>query len=113
MPSFGRRPSSIFWTPEYVDKIRKILKAKGEDAPNVEVIFVVGKPIDEASNVDRVKASMEAVSKDSRIVLYDQLIDGARKAYAEYLQKSHELDKLEKLVGSLWPPTGCEERRPR
>lgn len=85
----------------YVDKIKKILKAKGEESPNIEVVFVIGQPIDEANNVDRVKASMEAVSKGSRIVLYDQLIDGARKAYAEYLQKSYELDKLEKLVGSL------------
>lgn len=85
----------------YVDKIKKILKARGEESPNIEVVFVIGQPIDEANNVDRVKASMEAVSKGSRIVLYDQLIDGARKAYAEYLQKSYELDKLEKLVGSL------------
>lgn len=85
----------------YVDKIKKILKDKGEESPNIEVVFVIGKPIDEAKNVDRVKASMEAVSKGSRIVLYDQLIDGARKAYAEYLQKSYELDELEKLVGSL------------
>lgn len=85
----------------YVDKIKKILKSKGEESPNIEVVFVIGQPIDEAANVDRVKASMEAVSKGTRIVLYDQLIDGARRAYAEYLQKSYELDKLEKLVGSL------------
>lgn len=85
----------------YVDKIKKILKSKGEDSPNIEVVFVIGQPIDETSNVDRVKASMEAISKGSRIVLYDQLIDGARRAYAEYLQQSYELDKLDKLVGSL------------
>lgn len=41
------------------------------------------------------------VARGTRIVLYDQLIDGARKAYAKYLQKSFELDQLEKLVGSL------------
>jgi hypothetical protein len=85
----------------YVDKVKKILKAKGEDSPNIEVVFVIGQPVDEAGNPDRVKASMEAVSKGSRIVLYDTLIEGARRAYAEYLQKSYELDKLEKLVGSL------------
>ena len=85
----------------YVDKIKKILKSKGEESPNIEVVFVIGQPIDEAANVDRVKASMEAVSKGSRIVLYDTLIEGARRAYSEYLQKSYELDKLEKLVGSL------------
>lgn len=85
----------------YVDKIKKILKARGEDSPNIEVVFVIGQPVDEVNNTDRVKASMEAVSKGSRIVLYDTLIEGARRAYAEYLQKSYELDKLDKLVGSL------------
>ncbi len=85
----------------YVDKIKKILKKKGEDSPNIEVVFVIGQPVDEAGNPDRVKASMEAVSRGSRIVLYDTLIDGARSAYAQYLQKSYELDKLEKIVGSL------------
>lgn len=51
--------------------------------------------------MDRVNALMEAVSKGSSIMLYDQLIDGARNACAEYLQKSRDLDRLEKLVGSL------------
>lgn len=86
----------------YVDKLKKILLASNEPTPNIEVVFVIGKPVDEeGSNPDRLKSSMTAISPGSRIVHYDTLINGARKAYAEYLQQSQELDKLEKIVGSL------------
>lgn len=86
----------------YVDKLRKILIAQNEPTPNIEVVFVIGRPIDEeTANPDRLKSSMAAVSPGSRIVHYDTLIDGARKAYAEYLQASRGLDKLEKIAGSI------------
>jgi len=86
----------------YVDKLKKILLSQNEPTPNIEVVFVIGLPVDEeSSNPDRLKSSMAAVSPGSRIVHYDTLINGARKAYAEYLQKSQDLDKLEKIVGSL------------
>src|SRR5690606_3279327 len=86
----------------YVDKLKKILLSQNEPTPNIEVVFVIGVPVaEEATNPDRLKSSMAAVSPGSRIVHYDTLINGARKAYAEYLQKSQDLDKLEKIVGSL------------
>ena len=86
----------------YVDKLKKILRASNEPAPSIEVVFVIGKPVDEeGTNPERLKLSMAAISPGSRIVHYDTLINGARKAYAEYLQQSHDLDKLEKIVGSL------------
>jgi hypothetical protein len=86
----------------YVDKLKKILIAQNETTSNIEVVFVIGLPIDEeAENPERLKSSMAAVSPGSRIIHYDTLINGARKAYAEYLQKSQELDKLEKIAESL------------
>ena len=86
----------------YVDKLRKILLAQGENSPNIEVVFVLGKPVDdERDNPDRVKASMAAVSPGSRIVHYDALIQGAQNAYSEYLKKSMEFDRLEKIVDRI------------
>lgn len=86
----------------YVDKLTKVLKAQGENNPNVEVVFVIGKPIDEEStNPERIKSSMAAVSPGSRIVYYDSLIASAQRAYSEYLEKSKELDKLDKLVDAI------------
>jgi hypothetical protein len=86
----------------YVDKLRKILLAQGERTPNIEVIFILGKPVDEeGNNPDRLKASMSAISPGSRIVHYDSLIKGAQEAYSEYLEKSKELDKLEGIVDRI------------
>ena len=86
----------------YVDKLRKILLAMEENRPNIEVVFVLGKPVDdENDNPDRVKASMEAVAPGSRIVHYDSLIRGAQNAYSEYLDKSKEFDRLEKIVDRI------------
>ena len=86
----------------YVDKLEKILLEQNENSPNIEVVFVLGKPVDdEKDNPDRVKASMAAVAPGSRIVHYDSLIQGARNSYSEYLQKSRELDRLEMIVDRI------------
>jgi hypothetical protein len=86
----------------YVDKLRKILLQQGESDPNIEVVFVVGKPLDEeASNPDRLKASMDAISPGSRIKHYDALIRGAQEAYSAYIEKTKELDKLEAIVNGI------------
>jgi hypothetical protein len=86
----------------YVDKLKKILLAQNEPTPNIEVIFVIGKPVaEEATNPDRLKSSMAAVSPGSRIVHYDTLIRGAQEAYSAYIDKSKELDKLENIVNRI------------
>ncbi len=86
----------------YVDKLRKILLTQGDNSPNVEVVFVIGKPMDDQwNNPDRVKASMTAISPGSRIEHYDSLIQNAQNAYSEYLDKSAEFDQLEKIVDRI------------
>lgn len=86
----------------YVDKLRKILLAQGEADPNIEVVFVIGKPIDEEKdNPERLKSSMTAVSPGSRIRHYDTLIKGAQEAYDEYLKISQKLDRLDEIVNRL------------
>jgi hypothetical protein len=87
----------------YVDKVRKILLKQGEKTPNIEVIFVIGQPIaEEASNPERLKSSMAAVSPGSRIIHYDTLIKSAQESYADYLKRSKELDKLEQILEKLY-----------
>lgn len=86
----------------YVDKLKKIMRAQGDQTPNIEVIFVLGTPInEEGANPDRLKASMLAISPGSRIVHYDSLIKGAREAYSEYFEKSKQLDKLGGIVDRI------------
>lgn len=86
----------------YVDKLKKILLAQNEPTPNIEVVFVIGKPIEEeASNPDRLKSSMAAISPGSRIVHYDTLIRGAQEAYSAYIEQGKALNKLEKIVDRI------------
>lgn len=86
----------------YVDKLKKILLAQGDGTPNIEVVFVLGEPIDEEkNNSERLKSSMAAISPGSRIVHYDSLIRGAQEAYHEFLNKSKQLDKLERIVDRI------------
>ena len=86
----------------YVDKLTKILREQNQTSPNIEVIFVLGKTVDEeASNPDRLKSSMTSISSGSRIVHYDTLIRGAQEAYSAYIEKSKSLDKLEKIVDRI------------
>lgn len=86
----------------YVDKLTKVLKAQGVNNPNIEVVFVIGKPVEEEStNPERIKSSMAAVSPGSRIAYYDSLIASAQRSYFEYLEKSKQLDKLDKLVDAI------------
>lgn len=86
----------------YVDKLKKILREQGDANPNIEVVFVLGKTVDEeASNPDRLKSSMASISPGSRIVHYDTLIRGAQEGYSAYIEKSKSLDKLEKIVDRI------------
>ena len=83
----------------YVDKLRKILLHQGDNSPDIEVVFVLGRPIQEQDdNPERLKNSMAAVSPGSRITHYDTLIRGAEVAYSEYLKASKKLDRLEGIV---------------
>ena len=86
----------------YVDKLTKILREQNQPNPDIEVIFVLGKTVDEeASNPERLKSSMASISPGSRIVHYDTLIHGAQEAYSAYIEKSKSLDKLEKIVDRI------------
>ena len=86
----------------YVDKLRKILREQNVPTPDIEVVFVLGKAVDEEStNPERLKASMASIAPGSRIVHYDTLIRGAQEGYSAYIDQSKALDKLEKIVDRI------------
>ena len=86
----------------YVDKLKKILLKQRNGSPDIEVVFVLGKPVQEhTDNPERLKASMAAVSPGSRVIYYDTLISGAEEAYSEYLQASADLDRLDSIVEKI------------
>lgn len=80
----GRKMGLLEWSNKgrlYVDKLTKILREQNQPTPDIEVIFVLGKTVDEeASNPERLKSSMASISPGSRIVHYDTPIRGAQEA---------------------------------
>jgi hypothetical protein len=86
----------------YVDKLKKILLSQNETSPDIEVVFILGTPVEEeAKNPARVKSSMAAIAPGSRIVHYDTLIKGALEAYSEYLKQSKSVDKIQGIVDRI------------
>lgn len=86
----------------YVDKLRKILREQNVMTPDIEVVFVLGKVVDEEStNPERLKASMASIAPGSRIVHYDTLIRGAQEGYSAYIDQTRALDKLENIVNRI------------
>lgn len=86
----------------YVDKLKKILAAQGETNPKIEVVFVIGPPLDEEGHdSSRVSNMLAAVSPGSRIVHFDKLIDSALRAYQSYITSNKELDRIDNVVDKL------------
>lgn len=87
---------------KYVDTLKKILLKNDEKNPNIEVVFVLGKPVDdESTNPDRVKYAMQSISPGSRIVHYDTLIQGAKSSYSQFLEQNKAMEKLEKIISAI------------
>ncbi len=86
----------------YVDKLKKILRSQGEKAPNIEVVFVLGRAIPELKeDPARAKHQLEAISPGSRITYYDALIKGAEMAYSEYLEAGKRVDQIQEIVDRI------------
>ncbi|UOO76506.1 ATP-binding protein [Neisseria sp. Dent CA1/247] len=87
----------------YVRKLKKILlETENNPSPNIEVIFVIGKPLeDEERDPESIKHFMNGVSPGSRIVHYDSLIENAQKSYQDYLNETEKLNKLDQILDNI------------
>lgn len=101
------RPLRVFELQEQGQKYRtalaKCLTAEGSPTSAISIVFVLGKPVAEANETtlgaDYVSKTLQPLN--ARIVYYDQLIRAARQSYAEYLERSREVDKLDRLLSQL------------
>lgn len=102
----GRRIS----TPELIDQgqkyrsaLAKCLDKAGEDSSAISIVFVLGSPVVEVGNVHLGKNYVDQQMRllGARVCYYDQLINAARKAYAEYLERSQAVDKIDGVLAKL------------
>jgi len=84
---------------KYVDALKEIFPPEEKDRAVIEVVFVVGRNPKEPS--ERIENAMNSVAPGSRIVTYDLLIDRAKQAYASYLQKMNQADRIENMLREL------------
>lgn len=90
---------------KYLKALRQILRKQGRADEPVEVVFVLGEepsarePDPNQSKDEYVRDRIAAA--DGRIVMYDELIENARRQYEDYLNASDKADVLGELLDSL------------
>ena len=89
---------------KYKTALKKCLNDCGERNANIQIVFVLGRPVPEAAKIEL--GGQEYVDKQlqnltARIVYYDQMITSAQKQYSEYLEKNKQLDRLDEVMANL------------
>lgn len=87
---------------KYVTALRKCLSAADKGEGPIEVVFVIGRRLDEEKDdPEYVERVMSALGSGSRVKHYDGLIENALQAYDEYTQARKKVDRIAKIVDSL------------
>lgn len=84
---------------KYRDALRKCLRDVGRDNEPCQVIFVIGNGLSDADDPEYVSSQLSSIK--AQIVTYHQLIERARQGYAAYLDRTRELDSIERIVEQL------------
>ncbi len=87
---------------KYRTALHKCLTQQGTPSPHISIVFVVGTPIheeDDPGGTETIQKTLAAIN--ARVVHYETLIHGARAQYAEFLQHSATLDRLDKILQKL------------
>lgn len=84
---------------KYKSAVEKCAETTIGNIPDIEVVFVLGKPVIQADRDEFVRKQMESIN--GRIVYYDQLIDGALRAYNDYLERQKQVAKIRAIADSI------------
>ena len=85
---------------KYRDGVAKLIPQTGYSDWPVEVICLMGKhPPEYRDNPERVRQQLATIS--ARVVLYDELLGNARRAYAEYLEQHKKIDRLSGIFDAI------------
>ncbi len=86
---------------KYKDAATKVLRGLGSEEP-VEIVCVLGRPPKDWETLEGRRVANDVLGAIwARIVFYDQLIEGAQKAYGAYVEKNREITKLATLIGRI------------
>lgn len=103
-----KRPMKIGQLIDQGDKyrggLRKLLAKRKRENENVEVVFLIGEPLegwDEKHQRQRNEDNESLQRKGMRVLLYKELLDNAQRIYSEYLNKRKETGRIQKLLNSI------------
>lgn len=87
----------------YKSALVKCLAATNVINPDIQIVFVLGRPVSEAENPALGDAYVRATlsTLGARVVYYDQMITNANSAYSAYLERSREMDKLDGILDQI------------
>ena len=86
---------------KYRNALRKVIQATGKHEP-IEVICLVGQPPEDwetAEQKDEARRAMAA--KNTRVVLYQELIQDAYRSYQAFLDKNKEASRVYELIKQI------------
>jgi hypothetical protein len=88
---------------KYKSALHKCLTEQGETIIEIEIVFVLGKTVAEASNpaFGSTHVAQSIAPLNARVVYYNEMIENAKKSYSEHLEQSKAVDRLEKLLLGL------------
>lgn len=89
---------------KYKSAVSEVLASLGKSGELVEFVCVLGKPPKDWQDRDGEKNSREALAAyGARIVMYDELIENAQKAYQKYIEERKNVTRVFELIQSISP----------
>ena len=106
-----KRPGRILNTDDifqqirkYHDAVTKALVLHETRADPIEFICIVGKRLKDWIDIPAEMRTRDALRVyNARIVMYDELINNAQKAYRDYTEKKENVSRVYKLITSVTP----------
>ncbi len=90
---------------KYRNALQKLLNETGAGHEAMDIICVVGRELTDWTNDKNRQISENQFKElDARVVLYQELIESAYRAYREYLEKSKEAGRIFSLIATIDQP---------
>ena len=86
---------------KYRNALRKLIQATGKNEP-IEVVCIVGQRLKQWENAEREDESKRSLAAlNIRVVLYDELIEDAYRAYQAFLEKNRDAGQVYQLIKNI------------
>lgn len=87
---------------KYRSALLKILKETSQEDEPIDIICLVGKDLKDWKYPDGKKISIESLKPSrARVMMYQELIQNAQKAYKDFLDKKKEAGRVSRLIDDI------------